>query len=93
MRTRGDEVEVGELSRYMSETPWTPRSIIGNPDIEWREAGERVVTVATSVGPRPVDLTFEFDQEGDIASCFMPDRPRQVGKASFPTPWRSEFGD
>jgi hypothetical protein len=40
-----------------------------------------------------VDLTFEFDQEGDIASCFMPDRPRQVGKASFPTPWRSEFAD
>jgi hypothetical protein len=35
MRTRGDEVEVGELSRYMSETPWTPHSIIGNRDLEW----------------------------------------------------------
>jgi Family of unknown function (DUF6544) len=71
MRTRGDEVEVGELSRYMSETPWTPHSIIGNRDLEWLEAGERVVTVATSVGPRPVELTFEFDGEGDISSCFM----------------------
>jgi hypothetical protein len=82
MRTRGDEVEVGELSRYMSETPWTPHSIIGNRDLEWREADERVVTVATSVGPRPVKLTFEFDDEGDISSCFMADRPRQVRAAS-----------
>jgi hypothetical protein len=65
----------------MSETPWTPHSIIGNRDLEWREAGERVVTVATSVGPRSVKLTFEFDDEGDISSCFMADRPRQVVRA------------
>jgi hypothetical protein len=82
MRTHGDDVEVGEESRYLSELPWKPHSIIGNQDLEWREAGERVVAVATHVGPRPVKLTFEFDGEGDISSCFMPDRPRQVGKAS-----------
>lgn len=93
MRARGDEVEVGELSRYISETPWTPHSIIGNRDLEWREAGERVVSVATSVGPRSVKLTFEFDGEGDISSCFMADGPRQVGKGSVPTPWRGEFAD
>jgi hypothetical protein len=40
-----------------------------------------------------VKLTFEFDGEGDIASCYMADRPRQVGKASVPTPWRGEFTD
>jgi hypothetical protein len=70
----------------MSETPRTPHSIIGNRDLEWREAGERFVTVATSAGSRPVKLTFEFDDEGDISSCLMADRPRQVGKGSVPTP-------
>ncbi len=93
MRTRGDDVEVGELSRYVAELPWTPYSIVGNEDLEWREAGERSVRVATSVGPRPTELTFEFDDEGDIVSCSMADRPRQVGKGSIPTPWRGEFRD
>lgn len=91
MRTHGDEVEVGEVSRYVSEMPWTPHSIVGNRDLEWREAGERAVDVATSVGPRPVRLTFEFDGEGDIVSCFMADRPRRVGGGTVPTPWRGEF--
>ena len=93
MRSRGDEVKVGEVSRYVAELPWSPYSIVGNRDLEWREAGGRSIRVATSVGPRPIELTFGFDGEGDIASCFMADRPRQVGKASVPTPWRGEFRD
>jgi len=91
MRTRGDEVEVGEISRYISEMAWAPHSIIANQSVEWREVGEGVVSAETSVGPRPVKLTFEIDDDGDIATCFMADRPRQVGKGSVPTPWRGEF--
>jgi hypothetical protein len=93
MRTRGDEVEVGEVSRFVAELPWTPYSIVGNKDLEWRETGERSVRVATSVGPRSVELTFGFDGEGDIASCIIAARPRKVGRTSIPTPWRGEFSD
>lgn len=93
MRTRGADVEIGEISRYVSELPWTPYSILGNRELEWTEAGERTVNAATSVGPRPVTVTFGFDAEGDVVSCSMPDRPRQVGRRAVATPWRGEFAD
>jgi Family of unknown function (DUF6544) len=64
MPSRGDEVQVGEVSRYVAELPWSPYGIVGNRDLEWREAGGRSIRVATSVGPRPIGLTFGFDGEG-----------------------------
>jgi len=93
MRTRGADVEIGEISRYVSEMPWSPHSILGNQELEWKDAGERTVSAGTSVGPRAVTVTFGFDAEGDIVSCFMADRPRQVGRRAVPTPWRGEFAD
>ncbi len=93
MRTRGADVEIGEISRYVSEMPWTPHSILGNQELEWMESGDRTVSAVTSIGPRPVVVTFGIDAEGDVISCFMADRPRQVGRAAVPTPWRGEFAD
>jgi hypothetical protein len=93
MRTRGVDVEVGEVSRYLSELPWAPHSILGNLQLEWREVGDHAVSVGTSLGPRPVSVTFRFDGAGDIMSCFMSDRPRQVGRRAIATSWRGRFDD
>jgi hypothetical protein len=78
-RTRGVEVQVGEVSRYLSEMPWTPYGIVANETSSGERSASGAFQVATSVGPEPTELMFAFDGEGDIASCFMADCPRQVG--------------
>jgi hypothetical protein len=93
MRTRGEAVQRAQALRYLSELPWTPYSMARNPALEWRDAGENEVEVATAIGHSRVGFRFQFAANGDIVGGSTSSRPRQVGKATIDTPWAGRFED
>jgi hypothetical protein len=93
MRARGEDIEVGQVARYLSELPWTPYAIVANPHLEWRQSGESSVHVATGTGASRVEVRLDFNPNGDIIAASMPGRPRRVRRASVETPWRGAFDD
>jgi hypothetical protein len=87
------ELTRGELMRYLAELAWAPDAISNNPHLHWQvDAPDRLV-VRGEIGSVVAQLTLELDSSGRVASTFAPDRPRAVGKALIPTPWRGRFFD
>lgn len=92
-RATGPETARSEAMRYLAELPWFPPAIVGNPELGWRELDAGSVEVATGVGDSEAAVTFRFDEAGDIASAFAPDRPRQEGSRFVDRPWSGTFAD
>jgi hypothetical protein len=87
---RGEAIARGSAMRYLAELPWVPQAMVANPDLTWREVGDRSIEVAMPVGGARVAVTLEFDADGDIVSAWTPARPRD-GAAD--APWGGNFSE
>jgi hypothetical protein len=92
MHDAGPETAIGEALRYLAELPWVPFAMASNPELEWREAGDRRVEVSARVGSERVAVTIELDDAGDIVRV-AGERPYREGKLWVPRPWAGEFGE
>jgi len=90
---RTPELMRGELMRYLAELPWAPAAILLNTELRWREAGQDALAVSAGAGETLTEVVLDLDSDGRIVGAFAPDRPRSVGKAYLPTPWRGQFTD
>ena len=90
---RTPELIRGELMRYLAELPWAPAAILLNSELCWREAGPDALAVNAGAGETLTEVVLSLDNDGRIVRAFAPDRPRSVGKAYLPTPWRARFSD
>lgn len=91
-RQQGPELALGESLRYLAELPWVPYALARNRELEWTQADEWNVEVATDVAGIRAAVTFEFDAAGDILRASAV-RRRQEGKAWVETPWGGDFSD
>jgi hypothetical protein len=91
-RSSGPEADRGEAMRYLGELPWVPYALASNPELSWRELGDRSVEVSTLVGGRPVSVQFSLDESGLIRSA-SGIRPRLAGKRAVDTQFVGRFGD
>lgn len=90
---RTPELMRGELMRYLAELPWAPAAILLNSELRWREAGQDALAVSAGAGETLTEVVLDLDSDGRIVGAFAPDRPRSVGTAYLPTPWRGQFTD
>jgi len=90
---RTPELMRGELMRYLAELPWAPAAILLNSELRWRVAGPDALAVSAGAGETLTEVVLSLDNDGRIVGAFAPDRPRSVGKAYLPTPWRGQFTD
>ena len=90
-RAHGNDLDRGELMRYLAELVWAPHAMLHNAALGWKPLGGGWVQVAapSRQGPAPVRLLF--DEAGDISRIAADDRPRTAGRAVIPTPWRGRF--
>jgi hypothetical protein len=91
-KSAGPETDRGEAMRYLAELPWVPYAIRENPELAWRELGEREVEVATVVGGRRAAVRLSLDGDALIRSA-SGTRPRLAGKTAIDTPFAGEYGD
>ena len=89
----GPDVDLGEAYRYVAELPWVPHAIRDNHALDWQQIDERSVVVSAPVGQRRVNLTVDFDPDGDVEGCVAAARPRTQGGHSVPTAWGGLFSD
>lgn len=92
-REEGPETVAGEALRYLAEVPWAPHAMAANPELEWREIGERTLEVATPVGGRRLVVAMELDGAGDIVRTSSEMRSLKLGKAWVTVPWSGAFGE
>ena len=92
MRQRGQEINRGELMRYLAELPLVPHAMRANGRLEWREIDARTVEVSTQLGLEQVAIKLEFDNAGDIVRAYTEARPYLKAKTVVPTPWGGVFG-
>jgi len=83
----------GELLRYLAEIPWVPDAIFHNAALRWNELTSDRITVSAGAGGAAATIEFTLNGDGLIESAFATDRPRWMGNAAVPTPWRGHFGD
>ena len=92
-RQTGREIVAGEALRYLAELPWVPYAIVRNRELEWREAGERRVEVATRVGGERLMVELQFDAAGNLTRSSSEMRLLEVEKAWVPAPWAGDFSE
>ena len=71
--------------------PGMPPAIAANPQLEWRDLGERAVEVATRVAGERIAVRLLFDDAGEIAQT-LADRPRVEARGAL-APWIGEYSD
>jgi hypothetical protein len=91
-RTRGQDVTLGEATRYLAELPLVPHAALANDSMEWSERADGRIGVATNVGSLRAEAWLEFDERGDIVAAGVDSRPRSIGRGrSVPTPFRGVY--
>jgi len=83
-----NEVNRGELMRYLAELPWAPDAILHKRELSWSITGDTRVAMTAS----DAAVEIELDAEGRIGSVSA-DRPRKQGTAFVTRPWRGRFFD
>lgn len=90
---RSADLDRGEILRYLAELPWAPDAILLNPELEWRVQDDAHLVVSAGQGPRRADVALTLDARGLIVEAAATDRPRALGNAFVPGPWRGVFSD
>lgn len=89
----GEEMAIGEAMRYLAEIPFNPDAILNAPDLRWAQTGPDTIKVSLETSAGPAEVSFGFDSSGDIIEVSAPNRPRDVGGSSIPTPWIGRFSN
>ncbi len=90
----GDDVDIAEAMRYLSELVWAPDAMIGNPQLSWKELTDHSVYLSVILPAGNAGVTFLFDSAGDIVKIIAKDRPAEIvdGKAIL-RDWQIKIGD
>lgn len=81
------ELAQGALQRYLGETVWFPTALLPGEGVEWSEIDADRSLATLSDSGVTVSLEFRFNEQGEVASVFSPDRQAEMGGRYVPTPW------
>ncbi len=71
----GPDADRGEVMRYLAELIWAPDAMLGNPQLVWKEVADNEIKVRIDLSQGRVEVTFLFDENGDIEQVTAKDRP------------------
>lgn len=89
----GQEMDRGELMRYLGELAWAPEAILLNRALRWRGLSSREFEVSAESSGGLATVRLILNEQGDITQVEADDRPMSSGKESIPTPWRARVWD
>jgi hypothetical protein len=89
----GPGTDEAELMRYLAELPWAPDAMLHNPQLRWRQLGEKTVEVEAGEGGTLAKVRLYFDDSGDIVEMQADARGRSEGMEVVPRPWRGYYSD
>lgn len=84
-------IDRGALHRYLAEAAWCPPALAPEAGILWTGLGPSSARATLTASGVTVSLDFRFDTDGRIESVFAPDRERDAGGRTEPTPWEGRW--
>jgi hypothetical protein len=87
----GDEMNAGELMRYLAEAVWFPTAFLPGQGVEWSPVDDRTARATLTDGGTTVSLAFHFDDNDTVDRVFAENRYRTVDDRLEPTPWTGFF--
>ncbi len=94
IRTVGtEEINRGEMMRYLLELPWMPDAILYNHDLDWRVIDSHTLVVGHGFGANRAAVTLHLNRQGLIESGDAPSRPAQEGNRTVERPWGGRMWD
>jgi hypothetical protein len=89
----GDDLNQGELMRYVAEAAWYPTALLPSKSVSWKGLDDRRARSTLGDGPITVALDFTFGADGLIESVRSEARGRTVAGKVVPTPWEGRWSD
>lgn len=86
-------LDLGELMRYCAESTWYPTALLPSQGVRWEPLGEDRAIARFEDGQLSTELEFVFGEDGFITSVHSAKRPKGVGDALIPSPWRGDFAE
>lgn len=83
----GEDLDRGELMRFLAEAPLYPTALLPGAGLSWEEADDRSAWVTLKDGSVSVRLLFRFGADGLVREIEAEDRPRIVGRTIVPQRW------
>ena len=85
------ELAEGALYRYLAEAVWIPTRLLPGEGLTWQAVDDSTALATLRDSELSVSVEFRFDAAGDVTSIFVPERGRDDGGGSVPTPWLGRF--
>jgi hypothetical protein len=89
----GDDLNQGELMRYLAEAAWYPTALLPSESVSWTALDDRRARATLVDGPMTLALDFTFSKDGLIESVRTDARGRTVAGKVAPTPWEGRWSD
>lgn len=91
-KVTGEDVDKGEIQRYLASLALCPPMMINHPGLQWSVAGIATLRLRDLHDATGSTVDIEIDGDGRPAA-FRADRPRAAGERSVITPWSGTCGE
>lgn len=88
-----EEVDQGEMLRYLAELPWNPDAILANGSLDWTVVDARTLKVAAGIGARRGEVTLSLNDDGLVQEASALSRVYITKQGRGHCPWRGRFWD
>lgn len=85
------ELDTGALQRFLGEAAWIPTALLPSENLSWSAIDERRALATLTESGTTVSLEFRFNEKGEIAEVYAPERFRETNGRFEKTPWRGRF--
>ncbi|WP_022693466.1 DUF6544 family protein [Ponticaulis koreensis] len=88
-----EDLNRGELLRYLAEIAWAPHIILQNDRLSWKVIAHNHFEVSASAGDVQAKIELFLNAEGQVGSVLAQSRPRAWKGSYVDMMWRGEFSD
>jgi hypothetical protein len=81
------ELDSGALQRFLAEAVWFPTALLPRTNLKWEPLDDRSARATLTDQHTTVSLEFRFNNDGDVAEIFAPDRYAENDGHYEPKPW------
>ncbi len=85
------ELALGELQRFLAETPWMPTLLLPGQDVGWEAIDDASARATLADGSTVATLDFHFGADGLVDRVSTPARFRLVSGKPVATAWEGRF--
>ena len=89
--TGAQELNSGDLLRYLAEAVWYPTALLPESGVVWTAINSTASLATLSDGETSVSLEFRFNTLGEVISIYSPDRFRSLDGDYIQMPWEGHF--